>query len=284
MKSILLPTDFSRNAWHAIAYALMLFKDETCTFYLLHTYAPAFYRMDYMMGGPEVSAIPDVGVDLSLMGLETTLADIQRDFPNPLHRFELLSAFNTLTDEIRDVVERKGIDLVVMGTRGASGAKAYFLGSNTVFVLRKVQVPVLVVPADAAFQPIRTMLLPSDYLHKYRRKEIRLALDLAKGHQSRVILLHVGGEDFLTDDQRSNKLHLERLMEDLDYEFAAEHGGEMPEAILRYSDEHPIDILVMLNPQHTFLERILNRQNVDQIGFHVKIPFLVLPDTSPINT
>ena len=282
MKSILIPTDFSRNAWHAITYALLLYKDEPCTFYLLHTYAPAFYRMDYMMGGPEVSAIPDVGVDLSLMGLETTLADIQRDFPNPLHRFELLSAFNTLTDEIRDVVDRKAIDLVVMGTRGASGVKEYFLGSNTVFVLRKIQVPVLVVPAETMFNPVRTLLLPSDFLHKYRRKEIRPALDLARAQQSRVILLHVGGQDFLTETQRANKLHLERLMGDLDYEFAAEHGGEMPNAILNYSGEHPIDMLVMMNPQHSFLERLLTRQNVDQIGFHVKIPFLVLPDTSPI--
>lgn len=284
MKSILIPTDFSRNAWHAITYALLLYKDESCTFYLLHTYAPAFYRMDYMMGGPEVSAIPDVGVDLSLMGLETTLADIQRDFPNPLHRFELLSAFNTLTDEIRDVVARKAIDLVVMGTRGASGAKEYFLGSNTVFVLRKVQVSVLAIPLDTAFHPIRTVLLPSDFLHQYHKEEIRPVLDLARAQQSRVILLHVGGQDFLTDVQRSNKLHLERLLEDLDYEFAREHGGEMPEAILNYSGEHPIDLLVMMNPRHTFLERLLTRQNVDQVGFHVKIPFLVLPDSSPITS
>ncbi len=70
MKNILLPTDFSRNAWNAIAYALHFLKDEPCIFYLLNTYTPAFYRADYLIGGPAVSAIPDIRVDVSLAGLD----------------------------------------------------------------------------------------------------------------------------------------------------------------------------------------------------------------------
>lgn len=281
MKSILIPTDFSRNAWYAITYALLIFKDQPCTFYLLHTYAPAFYRLDYMMGGPEVSAIPDVGVDLSLMGLETTLVDIEKEFSNPLHKFEMLSAFNTLTDEIRDVCERKNIDLIVMGTQGASGLKQVFLGSNTVFVLRKAPVPVLAVPADTAFHPIKTILFPSDYLHYYKPAELDPFLKIAQLQQSRIILLHLGENAELNDLQKDNKAHLERALGDLEYDLASECEGEMPDAILNYVKSHPIDLLVMMNPRHTFLERLLNRQNVDQIGFHVTIPFLVLPDSSP---
>ena len=116
MRNILIPTDFSENAWHAISYALMLFKDEPCTFYLLHTYSPAFYRMDYVVGGPEFSAIPDVGVDISLAGLEKTLSDIRAEYPNPKHNFELVSSFNTLTDEIRELSISKDIDLIVRDT------------------------------------------------------------------------------------------------------------------------------------------------------------------------
>ena len=201
MNTILIPTDFSKNAWHAISFALMFFKNETCNFYLLHTYSPAFYRMDYMMGGPEVSAIPDVGVDISLMGLETTLSDVKKEFPNPRHRFETLSSFNTLTDEVRELTQKKGIDLVVMGTKGASGAKQLFLGSNTVFVIRKAQVPVLAVPEDVPYHPVRTILFPSDYLSRYKREELEPVLHIARMHQSRFILLHVTENGGLTDAQ-----------------------------------------------------------------------------------
>lgn len=283
MNTVLIPTDFSRNAWHAISYALLFFKDETSTFYLLHTYSPAFYRMDYMMGGPAVSAIPDVGIEISLAGLETTLAEVKKEFPNRRHRFETLSAFNTLTDEVREITRKKGIDLVVMGTKGASGAKQLFLGSNTVFVIRKAEVPVLVVPEDVAYHPVRTILFPSDYLSRYRPEELEPVLHIARMHQSRLILLHVRENSGLTDAQKDNKAHLERSLQELDYETVEETGELMPDAVLKYTEEHPIDLLVMMNRRHSFLERLLVRQNVDQIGFHVKVPFLVVPDsTEPV--
>ncbi|MEJ2113114.1 MAG: universal stress protein [Flavobacteriaceae bacterium] len=38
-RKILLPTDFSKNAWHAINYALELYKDENCDFYILNAFS-----------------------------------------------------------------------------------------------------------------------------------------------------------------------------------------------------------------------------------------------------
>lgn len=43
MKRILLPTDFSDISVNAIQYALSLFAEETCEFYLLNV-----YRVPYM--------------------------------------------------------------------------------------------------------------------------------------------------------------------------------------------------------------------------------------------
>ncbi|MBC2839557.1 universal stress protein [Robiginitalea sp. SC105] len=281
MKNILIPTDFSKNAWHAIEYALLFFKDETCTFYLLHTYTPAFYRIDYLSGGPEISGIPDVGVDISMSGLEKTLEDIEREFPNPRYRFELVSSFNTLTDEIRDISERKQIDLIVMGTQGATGAKQVFLGSNTVWAIRKAHRPLLAVPSETTYRPPRMVLFPSDYRGYYKREDLQPMLDIIRAHDSRVLIFHMKEEaGGLTDAQKDNQRHLERCMEEIEYEIVEEKGGNLPEAILRFIEEHPIDLLVMTNRSHTFFERLLVRQNIDQIGFHIKIPFLVVPDHS----
>lgn len=280
MKTILIPTDFSENAWHAISYAMNFFKDEYCTFYLLHTYSPAFYRMDYVVGGPAFSAIPDVGVDISLMGLEKTVEDIKKTWANTRHRFEVVSSFNTLTDEVNELVSGKGIDLVVMGTQGASGAKEVFLGSNTVFVIRKARTPVMAIPEKVKYHPVRNILFPSDYLSAYRPEDLEPVLQIARMHQARFTLLHVNEVNGLTEVQKDNKSHLERHLEELDYETVELDGQLMPDAVLRYIEEHPVDLLVMMNRRHSFFERLLIRQNVDQIGFHVQIPFVVVPDTS----
>lgn len=154
MKNILIPTDFSKNAWNAVSYAMEFFKEQRCTFYFLHTYTPSFYRMDYVLGGPSFSAIPDKGLDISQAGLERTIEKVRTGYANPRHTYEMMSAFNILTDEINELTVAKDIDMVVMGTQGATGAKELFLGSNTVYVIRKARVPVLVIPEKFKFKPV----------------------------------------------------------------------------------------------------------------------------------
>lgn len=280
MKTILIPTDFSTNAWNAIVYALRMFQNHTVKFYLLHTYTPAFYRVDYFLGGPEFSAIPDLGVDRSVSGLEETVARIKKQYPNARHSFETISAFNTLTDEIQEQCNSKDIDLIVMGTQGASGAKQLFLGSSTVFVIRKAKIPVLAIPEDCPFRDIENILMPNDYLSACNPKELEPLIYLAKHYKARISVLHVKAASDLTDQQVKNKGRIKEIVKDLPHLFIELHGESMPSAILDHADSSDYQLLVMMNRNHSFFEKILIRQYVDQIGFHVKIPFLVIRDSS----
>ncbi len=282
MKNILIPTDFSNNAWNAISFALQLLKNEKCKIYLLHTYTPIFYRMDYAMGGPAFSAIPDMEVDVALAGLEKTLEDVKEQFPNPNHTFEIVSAFNTLTDEINDLSRKKNIDLVIMGTQGATGAQQLFLGSSTVFVIRKAQVPVMVIPKNCTFSPIKKILFPSDFLTSCKKDEVYNIIETAKMYDAEITVLHIKEEYDLSKIQKANKELLLKQLRNTSYKEVEVRGKLMPEAILEYIDEQQIDLLAMMNRGHSFFERILIKQNIDQIGFHVQIPFLVVRDTSEI--
>ncbi|MEE1962745.1 universal stress protein [Allomuricauda taeanensis] len=284
MKKILLPTDFSKNAWNAVLYALDLFKNENCTFYLLNAYTPAFYRVDYMLGGPMVSAIPDIGVDISLKGLESTLERIKNDHFNPRHMFEILSAFNTLPDEVNEVCEDKKIDLVIMGTQGATGAKEFFLGSNTVHVIRKATVPVLAVPTGYGFKEIKNVLLPTGYWSKYKSNELRPLLDLVKRFGAALHVLHALEGHDLVKAQSENKEHLKKLLKDIASVIFIDNTDEyMPNIVHDYIDKGNIGLVAMMNRKHSFLERLILKQNVDVVGYHCQIPFLVLPDTSKIS-
>ncbi|MBT8313862.1 MAG: universal stress protein [Maribacter sp.] len=280
MKTILIPTDFSKNAWNTITFAMQFLKVERCKFYFLHTYTPAFYRMDYVLGGPEFSAIPDKGVDASLSGLEKTLEAVREQFGNPKHIYETISAFNVLTDEIEELVQEKGIDLIIMGTQGASGAKEIFLGTNTVHVIRKATIPIMVIPAGCKYKPVEKILFTADYWSKYHRNELYTAIEIAKTNNAKITVLHIKEEYDLTKEQEENKAFLSLCLAQVDYEFQEERGSFMPDAIIEYLEKHPYELLVMMNRKHSFFERMLVRQNVDQIGFHVQIPFLVIPDTS----
>ena len=282
MLKVLLPTDFSDIAWNAICYALEFLEDQVCSFYLLHTYTPAFYRMDYLVGGPSFSAIPDTGIDVSIAGLEKTVADIQAKYANPNHEFQSVSAFNLLTDEINRLAWEKDIDMVIMGTKGATGAKEIFLGTNTVYVMRKAKIPVMIIPENAGFKPLKKILFPTDYWTRYNCEELEFLVDMVKFCECEITVLHVKEEYELTENQEDNKDHISKCLAEVPHNFVELKGALMPDAIMKYIDDQQFKYLVMMNRKHSFLERMLWKQNIDQIGFQVQIPFLVIPDTARV--
>nr|WP_299345384.1 universal stress protein [Allomuricauda sp.] len=283
MKQILVPTDFSENAWNAIVFAKNLFKDQECVFHFLHTYTPAFYRVDYIMGGPEFSAIPDSGVERSLAGLEKTKEKIERLYPNPKHRYNTLASFNTLTDEISEVTKERNIEAIVMGTQGATGAVEIFLGTNTVHVLRKAKIPVLVVPNGYSFTAVNSILFPTDYWSDYKVEELGFLLDFAQDQKAEIVVFHANEEHDLTEAQQKNKMLLSTKLKEIKHRFVLDRDNLMPNAVYKYINDNNTELLAMMNRKHNFFERLIIKQHIDAFGFHIDIPFLVIPDTANVS-
>jgi len=235
-----------------------------------------------LMGGPAYSAIPDTGVDIAQAGLNETLKNIKLNHHNKNHEFKTLSAFNTLTNEIKELTENKDLDLIVMGTQGATGTKEVFLGTHTVHVIRKSKIPVMAIPNGYQFSAIKSIVFSTDYQSLYKKKEIQFLLDVVKIHQAKLTILHVKAEYDLTDEQQLNKELLSSYFKDLSHFFTEQRGALMPNAVHEYIEQYESKLLVMMNRKHGFLERWLFKQNVDSIAFHTTVPFLVLRDTAKI--
>lgn len=276
MKRILLPTDFSENAWNAIAYAVQLFKEEHCEFYFLHTYVPAFYRVDYAIGGPAYSGIDDAMIQATISGLESTIARVTAEFPNEKHTYHQHYAFNLLTDEIKEVCKKEPIDLIIMGTKGATGAEKVLFGSNAVFVMRKSDVPMIVVPGDYTFKKPEKVLFPNDFLRVPAAEQLSPLTGLVRHFDAQLEVVHVAEDQKMNKEQEHNKYLLHERLEGCNYDFEEIPNAKMPDAIKDRIQEEGYDLLVMMNRRHSFLERLLLRQNVDTLGFEVEIPFLVI--------
>ncbi|ETN94911.1 hypothetical protein P278_20690 [Zhouia amylolytica AD3] len=285
MKKVLFPTDFSDNAWNAISYGVQLYKDIACDFFVLHTYTPPFYRVDYALGGPVFSAVNDPEVDIVLENMDHTLKDLSKYYFNEKHRYYSRNAFNILTDEINKVSDKEQVDIIVMGTKGATGAKRILFGSNTVYTIRKAKIPILAVPDDYQYAEVKQLLFFTDYLRPYREDELELLKEIARLHNATITILYVSEGYDLTNGQLSNKESLKEALEGLTYEFKENTNTKetMTETLESYLKDSQYDMLVMMNRKHSFLERLLTRQQVEKIGFNLKIPFLVLRSNEAIN-
>ena len=278
MKKILLPTDFSQNAINAIHYALELFKDEVCTFYLLNTYTPVIYNYDYQMNtGGYLGEVVDVVKKNSISKLEELKKDLKKKYVNNKHSFTIISSFNLLTDEIKDLIKEYDLDLIVMGTKGSSGAREVLFGSNTIHVINKVKCPVLAIPDGYFFEKPTEILFPTDYKVDYTLKQLDVLKLIADRYQSRVHILNVSHGTDLTETENKNKKKLEKLLAEQKHVSYRVDDQEIPQAINEFQGATYVQLLMMINNKHSFFENLFFKPVINQIGFHLTVPFLVIP-------
>ncbi len=277
MKKILLPTDFSENSLNAIRYAVQLFKDQKCNFILLNTYTPVIYHVQYMEVGAAQFGLLDALREKSQNGLKTVQDTIEKEFPNPKHFFSRISAFNMLVSEIELLYEEKTMDMIVMGTQGASGLKEVLFGSNMIHVLKNSKCPLLAVPSAYTFQAPHELLFPSDYGVDFEERHVSEIKNIASLFAARLHILHVTNADELTASQEENKQKLATHFKGISHLFHTVHHHDIGVAISEFQSQSRIDFLAMLNNKHSFFENLFFGSKVKRIGLHLDTPFLVIP-------
>ncbi|WP_339754384.1 universal stress protein [uncultured Winogradskyella sp.] len=271
--SILIPTDFSDNAWNAIVYALRLYANEECAFYFLHSWAVKSTMKSYIT----THYMDDLKED-SLKELAELKDMAENANINANHSFEIILVKGKLKTAIESTVKKHNIDLVVMGTKGATGAKEIFFGSNTVDIIKKLMLcPILVVPEEFDFVEPKHVAFPTDF-NRFYGEELLPIKRLSELYDSKIRIVHISEKNNLTKIQDYNFAMLQVYLENHPHSFHwMPDYAKKTQEINDFNEELDIDILAMINYKHSFIEKIVNEPVVNKIGFHSKIPFLVIP-------
>ncbi len=281
MKRILLPTDFSENSWNAIRYILELMKKEECEFHLLNTYTPVIPSSRFMASNLPSSSLDESSKENSLKGLEEIMKKIKKGYRNKKHTFKLKSSFNILVEEIRNIVEKEGIHLVVTGTKGASGVDEVFLGSNTVRIIKAVkECPVLTIPKDFDYVKPQEVVFATDFKRYYSRTELQPLIELAKSFKATIRIVYVQNKiRALTEIQQFNLNMLRKYFEKIDhYVHTVSELNSVSNTLEVFADELDIHLLAMLNYQHSYMEQMTREPVVRRMAFHTQVPLLVIPE------
>lgn len=276
MRKILIPIDFSKNSMNAIKYATELFKNERSEIYLLHAFADSVYEAKARLVDDIFEELQKKTLQKSKDSLEETRKQILSFSPNPKHNIHTIAEFGLLVDSVNDWVEKENIDVVVMGTKGETADKKITFGSNTLQVIKYVKCPVLAIPAVYGDVHPKNILFPTDYLLPHKRRELKLVSSIAKCFVSKVDFLYVSKFPSLSLRQQDNKNFLEASFCDNQINFQQETGTDITKSINTFIIENPIDMLVMVNTRHSYLENILYKSTIEKIGLQIDIPFLVL--------
>lgn len=276
MRKVVIPTDFSENAFNALKFAAELFKYEKSRFYLLHAYADEVYNTQSVLTQEFLEEYKTITRKKVVEELENTKRQILELFPNPRHDFETVASFGLLVDEVNDLVERENADIIVTATRGKTNDRKMTFGSNTLQIVKYVQCPVLSIPGSYTYSDPKKILFPSNFMLPYQRRELKLVGDMARAFCSEIDLLYVSKFPLDSFRQKDNKAAIEEQLYGLKIKFHQEEIMEKTKAIAKFIEQEQIDLLILVNSRHSYLENVLYHSTLDEIGLHPKIPFLVL--------
>jgi len=277
MRKILIPTDFSNNAMNAINYACELFKYEITEIFLMHAYQDDIYTDKALLTRETLDEVTRILEHRSLEQLDTILKKIQEVTPNPKHSFKLIAANAQIIDEADKIVDDENIDIIIMGTRGATDDRKLTFGSNTLQVLKYVQCPVLAIPVNFKYTQPKHILFTTNYMIPYKRRELKLLCEIACPFRAEIDLLHVSTSSKLSLRQEDNREFIkDELGKKNKVEFKTLKDKNVVIAINQYINEQDIDMLVMVNTRHSFLENILFKSTIDKVSLSLDIPFLAM--------
>lgn len=280
MKNILIPTDFSENAWNALLYGISFFKKTHCAFYIVHVNSVNTNTS----GETAMFLSPDILEESILVEskekLNKLMSKIEHLPLNVKHEFKPIALYGFLTDHIKTQVKEKKIDLIIMGTKGSTGLKSVSIGSNTGDVITKVPCTVLAVPELAVYSGIKEIGFPSDFQLTYDHKILETLKDILLLKKSALRLLYVSlNNEKLSPIQENNKRILMEHYKDIECSFHVVTGKKIDESIQCFTESRNLDMLVMVAKNLNFLERILFRPTVEKISYHTKVPFLVIHES-----
>ena len=279
MKSILIPTDFSENAMNAVKYALEFFKYQKTVFYFMHAYQNEFYDHEELISREIFDDVLNKVKKESNENLEQLLKDVKKIAPNPRFTYHTISANSTLVEEANAIVDENNIDLIVMGTKGKSNERHIVFGSQTFQVLKYVECPVLAIPSNYTNTQPKHILFPTNYLIPYKRRELKLLSDLAKSYRSVIDVLYISTSNKLSMRQEDNKDFIKDTLRDNQVNFYIKDSKKIDEAIKNYIKENTIDMITMVNTQHSFLEDMLFPSAIDKVSLGLEIPLLAMQNT-----
>lgn len=267
MKNILIPTDFSACADFAVDAGIKLAERFNTQVHLLHCLPPqkGWQKADTTAQQERAQAIKNA---------ETLLAGTVKEYPNL--SFTTKISIGKLSKEVADYAAQVGIDLVVMGSHGASGRSEYLIGSNTQKVVRKVHVPVLVIKDKLADLNFEKVVFATN-LNQDEKEAFARFKDFVKHFLPEIHIVYINNDPFFGLPYVHTKEILEEwkvLAKPFECQTHYFSAYTIDQGIRALSEEIGASLVCISNHQRHPMKRMFTGSNVEALVNHSNLPVL----------
>jgi nucleotide-binding universal stress UspA family protein len=269
MQKILIPTDFSDTARDAARYTKRYVAAVDAEYYILHAYKQPD-STDMLI------SIEDILKEESDKMLNDEAEFFKKELKISPSKIFLISTLGEVEECVQKSVADHKIDIVVMGTAGASGLKELLLGSNTVKVIDAAHAPVLSVPKMEEDIYLDTIVLALDNASIEDEHRLKIVKEMADANDAEIVLLHVSTkeeEPFCFNIQLQNKLR--KFFGRMDISCVSLKGKDVEQEINDFVWNNEVGMIVLLPRKMSLTQKLFGKRSLTKkINFHSKIPVL----------
>jgi nucleotide-binding universal stress UspA family protein len=174
---------------------------------------------------------------------------------------------------IPDYAGHHDFDLIINGTKGLTALKDMTVGSVTAYLMDRSPIPLLTIPDDVEFQPVKKIILGVDskVTEVAAFQEI---INLAQKVKAELIFVNTNEEVSTPEEVEAFTLEIEGINSK---GFVIPQGSSIPQALTKFSIEQQADILVMIHRKRLWYQRLFNNSVTKEGLFEIKTPLLILP-------
>lgn len=270
MKKLLVPTDFSVTADNALNVAVQLARKHDSDIYLLHILEIPLQQVDALSS---YSELPEAIFFMKLA---------QKRFDEVLNRKEYedvrlhqVIKFNQTFTGVIDACEDYDIDLIIMGSHGASGFKEMFIGSNTEKVVRTSNVPVLVIKHEHEDFEVTNFVFASDFKSN-SLKPFNKAVSIANVFNAKIHLVMINTPNQFITSIEANK-RIQAFMQEFvftNYTFTLFNDESIEKGILNFAHEVNADLIGISTHGRKGIAHFLNGSISEDLVNHAQRPVI----------
>lgn len=273
MKTIIAPTDFSTVSLNAVNYAADMAVALKAELVLLHVVPIPMTVAEVPLTEYEYEEMREEAQQ-ELVVLKNQLF-LRTENKINIH---LKLSVGSVEHELEQECNYKKPFAVVMGTKGESLAKRFLVGSNTVFAVNNLEFPVLVIPQNVFFKPIKKIALASD-LKEIKNVSIKKFLrDWLSSFKSTLDIINVSDHDPMKSDALSESISLQNLLSDFEPHFYFIDKANVEEGVSQFVEEQHPDLLVVIPRRHGLFESFFHRSESKHFILHPNIPVLAISE------
>ncbi|WKK66288.1 universal stress protein [Lutimonas zeaxanthinifaciens] len=272
MKRILVPVDFSKEAESAAKIAASIARKTDSEIFLVHMLELPVTTID----PAEMNSISSEPQIIYFMKLAHEKFEKFKQLPffkglRVVETIQFQHAFSGIINES----EKNKIDLIVMGSQGASGLQEMFIGSNTEKVVRRSKVPVLVIKEGIDKFEVSDMIFASDF-NKESKSTFHRVVEFANLFGAKIHLLYINTiHNFNTTKNIEKKMA--QFMDDFDfnnYSTKIYNDISIEKGILSYARDIDADLIALNTHGRSGLSRLFNGSIGQELANHALRPVI----------